>query len=158
MTIHISRTQTVFLKAVIVLIGIATFVAMLWEPHLEGVNANATTLSEIYLDDPFLAYVYAASTPFFVALYQAFLLLGYIGQNRLFSPHSLRAVRTIKYCALSLIALVLIAEVSIVFSMYGKDDITGGVAMGLFAMVGSAAVAIAAAVFEKTMRKNATTM
>jgi hypothetical protein len=66
---------SIFLQAVIVLIGIGAVALMLWEPHIEGRNAHAT-LFQIYFNDPFLAYAYIASLPFFVALYQAFKVLG----------------------------------------------------------------------------------
>src|SRR3954451_16539657 len=97
----LKRSSTAFLQAVIVLIGIGVLALMLWEPHLEGRNAHATPF-EIYFKDPFLAYAYTASIAFFVALFQAFRLLGYIGQNRVFSLNSVRALRTIKYCAIAL--------------------------------------------------------
>jgi len=70
------RSSTVLLQVVIVLIGIGVLVAVLWEPILEGRNAHATVF-QIYFNDPFLACVYAGPIPFFVALYQAFKLLGY---------------------------------------------------------------------------------
>ena len=89
------RSSIIFLQVVIVLIGISTLAIMLWEPHLEGRNAHAT-LFQIYLNDPFLAYAYTASIAFFVALYQAFKLLEHIGQNKVFSPNSVKALRTIK--------------------------------------------------------------
>ena len=66
---------TIFLQALIVLIGIGALALMLWEPHIEGRNAHATLL-EIYFKDPLLAYAYLSSIPFFVALYQAFTVLG----------------------------------------------------------------------------------
>ncbi|MDP3794880.1 MAG: DUF2975 domain-containing protein, partial [Candidatus Sungbacteria bacterium] len=72
------RSSTIFLQIVIVLIGIGVLALMLWEPHLEGRNVNATFF-EIYFKDPFLAYVYLGSIPFFVGLYQAFKVLGYVG-------------------------------------------------------------------------------
>jgi hypothetical protein len=59
----------IFIQAVIVFISIGTFSFMLWEPRLKGRNARAT-LFEIYLKDPFLAYAYLSSIPFFVALYK----------------------------------------------------------------------------------------
>ena len=90
------RNSTIFLQIVIVLIGIGALALMLWEPHLEGRNAHAT-LFEIYFKDPFLAYAYLASTPFFVALYQAFKVLGYIGQNKASSQATVKALRTIKF-------------------------------------------------------------
>src|SRR5215213_11176432 len=124
------RGSTIFLQAVIVLIGIGALALMLWEPHLEGRNAHAT-LFEIYFKDPFLAYAYLASIAFFVALFQAFTLLGYIGQNRTFSPDSVRALRTIKYCAIALVAMIGAAVAYLFIAVRGKDDIAGGVAMGL---------------------------
>ncbi len=89
------RSSTIFLQIVIVLIGVATLALMLWEPHLEGRNANAT-LFEIYFKDLFLAYAYTASIAFFIALSQAFKLLGYIGRNDVFSERSVKTLRTIK--------------------------------------------------------------
>ena len=121
------RSSTIFLRVVIVLIGIGVLALMLWEPHLEGRNVHAT-LFEIYFKDPFLAYAYIASISFFVALYQAFKLLGYIGQNKVFSPSSVRALRTIKYCAISLVGFIVAAEAYLFIVQRGKDDIAGGVA------------------------------
>ena len=87
-TSSIKRGSAVFLQVVVVLIGIGALALLLWEPHLEGVNAHATTLYQIYFDDPFLALVYAGSIPFFVALYQAFKVLGYARQNKVISPEA----------------------------------------------------------------------
>src|SRR5499426_3723603 len=99
------RGSTIFLQMVIVLIGIGALALMLWEPHIEGRNAHAT-LFEIYFKDPFLAYAYIGSIPFFVALYQAFKVLGYAGQNKIFSQAAVKALRTIKYCAIAIVGFV----------------------------------------------------
>lgn len=146
------RSSTLFLQLVIVLIGFGTLALMLWEPHVEGRNAHAT-LFEIYFNDPFLAYAYIASIPFFVALYQAFKVLRYARENKVFSPATVKALRTIKYCAISLVSSILAAEVYIMIAMYGKDDIAGGVAMGLFLIFVFAVVGTAAAMFEWTLQK-----
>ncbi len=103
---------TIFLQAVIVLIGIGALALMLWEPHIEGRNAHAT-LFEIYFNDPFLAYAYLASIPFFAALYQAFKVLGYIRQNKAFSQATVKALRTIKFCALAIVGFVAVGELSL---------------------------------------------
>lgn len=124
---------------------------MLWEPHLEGRNAHAT-LFEIYFKDPFLAYAYLASIAFFVALFQAFTLLRYIGQNEVFSLKSVRALRTIKYCAIALVVMIGAAVAYLFIAVRGKDDIAGGVAMGLSMMFVSAVIATAAAVFERLLQ------
>jgi hypothetical protein len=145
------RSATIFLQVVIVFIGIGALALMLWEPHLEGRNAHAT-LFEIYFKDPFLAYAYIASIAFFVALFQAFTLLGYIGQNRVFSLNSVRALRTIKYCAIALVAMIGAAVAYLFIAVRGKDDIAGGVAVGLVLMFVSVVMATAAAVFERLLQ------
>jgi hypothetical protein len=142
------KSSTVFLQVVIVLIGIATLAVMLWEPHIEGRNAHAT-LFEIYFKDPFLAYAYIGSIPFFVALYQAFKVLGYVGQNKVFSQGAVKALRTIKYCAISLIGFVVVGEI---FIMLGhSDDRAGGVFMGILITFGSIVIATAAAMFGRVL-------
>ncbi len=146
------RSSTVFLQAVIVLIGLGSLALILWEPHLEGRNAHATTF-EIYFKDPFLAYAYTASIAYFAALYQAFRLLGYIARNEVFSGQSVRALRIIKYCAIALVCFIVGAELWIIITQTGKDDIAGGVAMGLMLMFISAVVATAAAVFERLLQR-----
>jgi hypothetical protein len=140
---------TIFLRAVIVIIGIGALALMLWEPHIEGRNAHAT-LFEIYFKDPFLAYAYLSSIPFFVALYQAFQVLGYIGQNKAFSPTAVKALRTIKFCALAIIGFVAVGEL---FIMLGNsDDRAGGVFIGILITFGSVIIAAAAAMFERILQ------
>lgn len=145
------NSSTIFLQVVIVLIGISALALLLWEPHLEGRNANAT-LFQIYFNDPFLAYAYIGSIAFFVALCQAFKLLGYVGKNKVFSQYSVKALRTIKFCAIALTAFIVGAEAYLFIVQRSKDDIAGGVAMGLIMIFVSAVVATTAAVFEKTLQ------
>jgi hypothetical protein len=145
------RSSTIFLQIVIVFIGIGALALMLWGPQLEGRNAHATPF-EIYFKDPFLAYAYTASIAFFVALYQAFKLLGYIGANEVFSQRSVKALRTIKYCAMTLVAFIVGAEAYLFIFVRGKDDIAGGVMIGLLMVFVSVVAATAAAVFERLLQ------
>ena len=140
---------TIFLQAVIVLMGIGALALMLWEPHIEGRNAHAT-LPEIYFKDPFLAYAYLSSIPFFVALYQAIKVLGYIGENNAFSKPTLKALRTIKFCALAIIVYVAVGELFIVLG--NSDDRAGGVFIGILITFGSVVIATAAAMFERILQ------
>jgi hypothetical protein len=144
------RSSTIFLQIVIVLIGIGALALLLWEPQIEGVNAHATNF-EIYFKDPFLALVYIGSIPFFVALYQAFKVLGYAGQNKIFSQAAVNALRNIKYCALAIIGFVVVEEISILLN-HGSDDATGGVFMGVLITFGSIVIATAAAMFERILQ------
>lgn len=144
-----NRSATIFLQVVIVLIGIGALAILLWEPHVEGRNAHAT-LFQIYFNDPFLAYAYVASIPFFVALYQAFKVLGYARQNQVFSPSAVKALRTIKYCAIAIIGFVAGAEIIILLN--NEEDKAGGVFIGVLITFGSIVIATAAAMFERILQ------
>jgi hypothetical protein len=148
-----NRSSTIFLQIVIVLIGIGALALLLWEPQIEGVNAHATNF-EIYFQDPFLALVYAGSIPFFIALYQAFKVLGYVRQNKVFSPEVVRALRTIKYCALAIIGFVVVEEIFIMLMNNRDSDNPGApIFMGILITFPSIVVATAAAMFERILQK-----
>jgi len=142
------KISTVFLQTVIVLAGIGVLALLLWEPHLEGRNAHAT-LFQIYFNDPFLAYAYIASISFFAGLYQVFKLLGHARQNRTFSQASVKAVRTIRFCAIAMIGFVAGGEVLI--RLGDSDDRAGGVFMGILIAFGSLVVVAAAAMVERIL-------
>jgi hypothetical protein len=137
------------LRAVVVLIGIGALAFLLVEPHFEGRNAHAS-LFAIYFKDPFLAYAYVAAIPFFVGLFQAFKVLGYAGRNKAFSPPAVKAVRTIKFCALALIGFVVGAEIIIMLNE--SDDRAGGVFMGGLIFCASLVVAAAMTVLERILQ------
>jgi Protein of unknown function (DUF2975) len=145
------KRSSTFLQVVIVLIGIGALALMLWEPHIEGRNAHAT-LFEMYFKDPFLAYAYLASIPFFVALYQAFKVLGYVRQNKTFSQATVKALRTIKYCAIAIIGFVAVSVI-FMYPMFGdKDDRPAGVFMRILITFPSIVIATAAAMFERILQ------
>ena len=142
--------STVFLQAVIVLIGIVTLAIMIRFPLTEG-RAENLNLFSIYLD-PFILYGYAASIAFFIALYKAFKLLGYIGQNKVFSPNSVKALRSIKHCAIVLSILIVAAGIYIRIFHAKDDDPAGFLAICIVTTFVSIIVATAVAVFEKILQ------
>ncbi len=143
-----NRSSTIFLQVVIVLFGIGALAFLLWEPHVEGVNTNATFWA-VYFDS-FIAYAYIASIPFFVGLYQAIKVLGYAGQNKIFTPQAVKALRTIKYCALAMIGFV---AVSVIFMIGGDiEDRPGGTFMRILIAFPAIVVATTAAMFERILQ------
>src|SRR3989304_5577771 len=149
---HMKKSSTIFLQIVVVLIGMVALAVMIRFPLTEGRAVNLDLFS-IY-SDPFIVYGCLASIPFFVALYQAFKLLGYIGQNKVFSLSSVKALRNIKYCAIVLSVLIVIAAIYIRVSFNGNadDDPAGFIAVSIVATFISIVVATAAAVFERTLQ------
>ena len=142
------RSSAIVLQIVVVLIGIGALGVLLWEPNIEGRNAHAT-LFEVYFKDPFLAYAYIASIPFFVGLYQAFKALEYAGQDTVFSSAAVKALRTIRHCAIAIIGFVSVGE--IIIFLGDSDDRAGGVFIGILIIFASALVAKAAAMIERAL-------
>ena len=144
------RSSTIFLQIVIVLIGMVALAVLIRFPLTEGRAVNLS-LFKIY-SDPFILYGYAASIPFFVALYSAFKLLGFIGQNKVFSLSSVQALRRIKYCAITESVLIVLAALYI--RIQAKDDDPAGfIAICIVTTFISIVIATAAAVFEKLLQK-----
>jgi hypothetical protein len=151
--IPMKRGATIVVQIVIILLGIGVLAALIWEPQVEGRNVNATQF-EIYFKDPFLAYIYLAFVPFFVGLYHAFNIAGDAGRDELFSPHVARRLRIIKLCAFAMVIFFIGALAYIIIFVRGKDDIAGGVAMGLMIIIASGVTAVVAAVFERMLRNS----
>ncbi len=144
------RISIIFLQAVILLIGIVALSVMVRFPLTEG-RAQNLDLFSIYFD-PFILYGYASSIAFFVALYKAFKLLGYIREDKLFSLNAVRTLRNIKYCTIILIISIAMAGLYIKISHNKDDDPAGFLAMCIVIGFISIAVATAVAVLEKILQ------
>jgi len=146
--LHLKTGSAFILQTVILLIGLAVLAFLLTEPHLEGRNAHATTF-EIYFQDPFLAYVYAGSIPFFMALHRAFRLFGDVRRQGARAQETLNSLRTIKRCALSLLGFVA-GGVVIILTFGDPDDRPAGIFMaGLVALAASLIAIVATAAMRK---------
>jgi hypothetical protein len=144
------KISIVFLQSVVVLIGLVALAILIRLPLSEG-RAQNLNLFRIYFD-PFILYGYASSIAFFVALYKAFRLLGNIRKNKLFSPNSVRTLRSIKYCAIILSVLIAIAGIYIKIFHNKGDDPAGFLAMCIITIFISVAVATAVTVLEKILQ------
>ena len=144
------RSSTIFLQVVIVIIGMVALAILIRFPLTEG-RAENLDLFSIY-SDPLILYAYAASIPFFIALYKAFKLLGYIGQNKAFSLNSVRTLSSIKYCAIILSIFIVMAGLYIRIFHNKDDDPAGFLAMCIVTTFVSLVVATAVAVFEKILQ------
>lgn len=145
-----NRGLALFLQVLLVLVGLCVLTFMLWEPHFEGRNAHATTF-EVYFKDPFLAYVYVGSLPFFLALCRAYGLLGDVRRYGTFSQVTLDALRVIKRCALTLLGFV--AGGAVFILPFGdKEDRPPGVFMCLLVAFAAGVLATGATVFARKVQ------
>ena len=143
------KGSTLFLKFVILLIAIITLVGLLRFPQTEG-RADHLDLISIYAD-PLIIYVYVASLPFFVGLYQAIKLLNFIEANKAFSPGAVNTLKNMKFASLSLIGLIVLALLYIRFFAHG-DDPAGPTGLGIVVSFVFGVIAIAAGLFQKLLQ------
>jgi len=148
----VKNSSTAFLQTILVVLGIGALLALIAMPQFEGRNVDAT-LFEIYFNDPFLAYVYLGAIPFFVGLYQAFKILGFVAKNNTFSHVTVKALRMIKYCSFITAGAVIAAGAFLMISARSNgEDAAGAVMLGLITTFASVVIGTAAAVFERVVQ------
>src|SRR3989338_5586415 len=138
------KGSTIFLKLATALIGIAVLT-------LVTVFTMSVVSDRGGLFLPILIIMYVTAIPFFFALYQTLKLLGYIDKNIAFSELSVKALRNIKYCAITISALY-VAGMPFLVSVADKDDAPGAVGFGLIFILASIVVATFAAVLQRLVQ------
>ncbi len=146
----IKSGSTLFLKFSILLIAVIVLIALIHFPQTEG-RAQNLDLASIYLD-PVIIYMYIASIPFFAALYEFIKLLGYVDKNKVFSNEAIKAVRVIKYCALSIPVFIFLGLVYIRLFASGGDDPAGPTGLGIIVSFIFVVFATGAAVFQRILQ------
>ena len=146
-TPSIKRTSTYFLRSVIFLIGIAVLAICIF-------GLPVLIRSEMQGDFDY-GYIflglYITAIPFFIALYQALRLLRYIDQNKAFSGLSVRALKNIKYCAISISTMFIIGQ-PYVFYVANRDDAPGLAMLGFVIIGASFVIAAFSGVLEKLLQ------
>ena len=141
-----------FLKTIIVLIGLLVLgICVFGLPQL--------IMSEWTGDFDYgwiFVGLYVPAVPFFVALYQALKLLGYIEQNNAFSEPSVQALNRIKYCGYIISALFAVG-MPYIFRLAELDD-APGVAMLGFVIIGVSFVVSTFAAVLQTLVQTAVEM
>ncbi|MFD1176965.1 DUF2975 domain-containing protein [Paenibacillus puldeungensis] len=146
------RGTTLFLKIAVIFIGIPVLAICIFL-----VPGIANFAAELYPDYAFLKYLvfidlYAAALPFYLALYQAFKLLSYIDKNKAFSELSVRALKNIKYCAITFSSLFVVG-MPLFYLMAEKDDAPGIIVIGMVMIFASMVIAVFAAVLQKLLKE-----
>jgi hypothetical protein len=145
------KRETIFLKFAVFLMGLPVLALCLFVvPRLTAFFAELKP-NLAYLEYPFLIGLYLTAMVFFVALYQAFKLLGYIDKNQAFSQLSVTSLKNIKYCAV-LIGGIYVVLMPLIYLMAEADDAPGMILIGLMIIFGCFVVAVFAAVLQKLLK------
>lgn len=99
----------------------------------------------------FIAGLYVSAIPFFVALYQAAKLLSFIDKNTAFSENSVKALKNIKYSAITM-SISYVACIPLLFNVAEVDDAPGLGAVALAFACAPLVIATFAAVLEKLLQ------
>ncbi|WP_010531351.1 DUF2975 domain-containing protein [Lentibacillus jeotgali] len=149
------KGSTFFLKIAVIFIGIPVLALCIF---LLPQIANEATLqagrdSELaYVVFGMLIIMYAATIPFYFALYQALRLLSYIDKNQAFSHISVRALKNIKNCAITISGLYVVA-LPLVYIIAEWDDAPGLILIGMVIIGASIVIAVFAAVLQKLLQE-----
>jgi hypothetical protein len=144
--------STIFLKvAVIMGSPILTLFVFLLPWVVSG-------LAEVIPVPPYLQYLgfmglYGAVTPFLFALHQTINFIKYLNKNETFSELSLKALKNIKYSAITISSLYVIA-MPLLYLMADADDAPGILLFGLIVFATSIVSAVFAHVFKKRCHNN----
>jgi len=136
------KRETLFLKVAVFLIGI---------PVLALCILGLPSIAD-YLHYPVLIGMYAAAIPFFFALYQALKLLSYIDKNKAFSELSVKALKDIKYCAVT-ISVLYAGLIPLLIPIADADDAPGAVGIPIIIVFASSVIAVFAAVLQKLLKE-----
>ena len=104
-----------------------------------------------YMKSLVLILLYGAAVPFYFALYQAFKLLRYIDENTAFSELSVKALKNIKCCAITISSLYVLGLPLFRFIAKKVDPPIG--LMGLIIIFASLVIAVFAAILQRLLQE-----
>jgi len=142
--------STLFLKIAVFLIGIPVLALCIF--GLTRLLNNPVNPDYAHILYPILIGMYVSVIPFFLALYQAFKLLSYIDKNQSFSELSVRSLKKIKFCAMSISGLYIVI-IPFVYLVADLDDAPGLIIIGMVPIFASMVIAVFAAVLQRLLQE-----
>ena len=148
---NVKRGSTTFLKVIIFLAGMAVLaLCIFFVPHMANF---ASKLYPTIATMKYLVFVvmYGAAVPFYLALFQAFNLLRYIDENTAFSELSVKALKNIKSCAITISGLYVLGLPLFHFIAKKVDPPIG--LIGLIIIFASLVIAVFAAILQRLLQE-----
>ncbi|MFJ7755069.1 DUF2975 domain-containing protein [Peribacillus muralis] len=146
-----NRVSTQFLKIALILIGLPVLALCIFLVPEIAKFAVESFPNIPYLNYFVFVYMYVTAMPFYIALFQAFKLLSYIDKNKAFSELSVRALKNIKNCALT-ISILYVLGMPFFYFMAELDDAPGIIVIGLIIIFASMVIAVFAAVLQRLLK------
>jgi hypothetical protein len=143
---------TLFLKIAVFLIGAPVLAICIFGLPLIVKEAIESKSEFAYVLYGIVSVMYLSAIPFFVALYQAFKLLSYIDKNKAFSEISVKALKNIKYCAITISGFYVLG-MPFFYIFADLDDAPGVVLIGMTLIFAPLVVAVFAAVLQRLLKE-----
>jgi hypothetical protein len=144
------KRETLFLKIAVILLGIPALALCLFGlPWLVNNPFNPEYALILY---PIITGVYISILPYYIALYHAFTLLNFIDKSIAFSDLSVKALKSIKYCAFT-ISIIYVILIPLVYMVAEKDDAPGLIIIGMAPIFASMVIAFFAAILQKLLKE-----
>ncbi|WP_291651123.1 DUF2975 domain-containing protein [Clostridium sp.] len=145
------QKTTVFFKLAIIFISITVFALCVFGFYF--LANNSANPDYAYILYPILIGIYTSVIPFYIALYKSFKLLSYISKNKASSQASVKALITIKYCAITISTLYLLVMPFIIL-LADKDDAPGAILIGALPILISIIIAVFANGLKKKLQRS----
>ncbi|PES67284.1 hypothetical protein CN507_13730 [Bacillus cereus] len=145
------RVSTLILKVAVFMIGLPVFALCIFlVPHMANF---ATKLYPNIASMKYLVFIvmYGAAIPFYFALYQAFNLLRYIDENKSFSELSVKVLKNIKCCAITISGLYVVGLPLFHFIAKKVDPPIG--LLGIIIIFASLVIAVFAAILQRLLQE-----
>jgi hypothetical protein len=150
--LFMKRGTTLFLKLAVIMMGLPVLaVCIFLVPEIADYAAELA-VGFAFMKTYTLIGLYAAAIPFYFALYQAFKLLSYIDKSKAFSQISVKALKTIKYCAIT-ISIIYVINMPIFYLIGEVDDAPGVILLGMIIIFASMVIAVFAAVLQRLLKE-----
>ncbi|MZQ83330.1 DUF2975 domain-containing protein [Paenibacillus sp. 5J-6] len=146
------QITTLFLKFAVIFLGVPILALCIFLVPKIGNFAGEVYLNIAYMKSLVLIDMYAAAIPFYFALYQAFKLLSYIDKNQAFSELSVKALQSIKYCAITISTLYLLG-MPLYYLMAEGVDPPSFIPIGWIIIFSSIVIAVFAAVLQRLLQE-----
>jgi hypothetical protein len=144
--------STLFLKLAVFVIGAPVLAFCIFMVPVIARNIAEGLSGLDYSILGILTIMYVAAIPFYIALYQAFKLLTYIDKNKAFSELSVRALKKIKNCAITISSLFVVG-LPLFFIFAEQDDAPGVVVVGMMLVFAPIVIAVFAAVLQRLLQE-----
>ncbi|MBZ9536559.1 DUF2975 domain-containing protein [Cytobacillus oceanisediminis] len=144
------KGTTLFLKLAVILIGIPVLALGIW--GVFDLIKNPVNPEYAHILYPIVIGIYVSAIPFYMALYQALRILGYIDKNEAFSEVSIKALSRIKKDAI-VISIVYVLMVPFIFLLAQIEDAPGLILFGMVPIFASIVIAVFAAVLQRLLQQ-----